>query len=371
MVYTSWGQASCTHTYPFTGSFGCDSNGSLTLQSATTGVFGTIKNATIRNLPLTTTISTTSSTIGGLANIADSCSIWNVNETVTINNAGSTVGGLIGQDSASQIRFITIQSSNINASGNAVGGLIGAAFDSNIYNTTVDVTNMKCNNSESSECYNWGGISGYAQKASFTFTKFSGTVNAYTYVGGFVGQQYYGRADSCVSIATVIGNGYVGGFVGYAPGSPIFTYCGAFGEKVDAWSNAGGFVGYATNEAWFGYCLNGNRITAADKAGGFAGVDSTITAINSYSFAKVDCQYSNCWCFAENVEFLEETDTAAYYVGGCNKNVASNVIPIEMNGTTMTSPSIGSNMTCTLQMGTFSISIPGGIQDLVRGDICI
>ena len=57
----------------------------------------------------------------------------------------------------------------------------------------------------------------------------------------------------------------------------------------------------------------------------------------SADFAPVECAYSNCYCFAESVDFFSSDviDNAYYYADGCSKTVSEYVVPIEMNGTTM------------------------------------
>jgi hypothetical protein len=182
-----------------------------------------------------------------------------------------------------------------------------------------------------------------------------------------------GTVSDCVSNATVIGNSYTGGFVGSAASSAIFSKCAAFGGRVDAWGKPGGFVGYSDYTNKFSSCFTAIKVTAADNAGGFVGTDSVVTVSNCYSFNITTCAYSDCYCFSENVSFIttNDMDTAYYYADGCksNVNVIDHVMPIEMNGSAMTKPNIGGIMECTLESGTFKLSIPDSIHGLVS-DIC-
>ncbi len=371
-VYTAWVDTIGSESHPFTGIFAGETGNKLTISSASSGIFGYVENAKIFDLNIETTIDKGDSSFGGLVDVSKNSTIKGINISVIISKGENNVGGLIGTDTGSIIENVKVQSDSIFSTGSNIGGLIGNSSDSSIKNNTVSVAGINYPSDEYKGEY-VGGIVGNAKNSTFEYTKYTGTVKASRYLGGFVGQMNGGTVSDCVSNATVIGNSYTGGFVGSAASSAIFSKCAAFGGRVDAWGKPGGFVGYSDYTNKFSSCFTAIKVTAADNAGGFVGTDSVVTVSNCYSFNITTCAYSDCYCFSENVSFIttNDMDTAYYYADGCksNVNVIDHVMPIEMNGSAMTKPNIGGIMECTLESGTFKLSIPDSIHGLVS-DIC-
>lgn len=213
---------------PFCGDF--DGNGktisNLNILDATTenqGLFGVIdctvaeRTATIKNLKVSSTISSTSTYVGAIAGYAY------------------------------QVHFINCESSGmIMTSASEVGGIVGYAeyceFNSCVNKATVGSTTTSAGNASV------GGIAGLikAVKASNCFN--SGSINGPTAVGGLFGYEANETTastfDYCINGGTVIGTSLYGGILGYATTSSQFNYCANYGKlSSESESEFGCFIG--------------------------------------------------------------------------------------------------------------------------------
>lgn len=212
----------------FCGDF--DGNGksitNLNILDATTenqGLFGVIdctlaeRTATIKNLKVSSTISSTSTYVGAIAGYAY------------------------------QVNFINCESSGmIMTSASEVGGIVGYAeyceFNSCVNKATVGSTTTSAGNASV------GGIAGLikAVKASNCFN--SGSINGPTAVGGLFGYEANETTastfDYCINSGTVIGTSLYGGILGYATTSSQFNYCANYGKlSSESESEFGCFIG--------------------------------------------------------------------------------------------------------------------------------
>ncbi|WP_164997230.1 GLUG motif-containing protein [Clostridium minihomine] len=231
---------------PFTGSF--DGSGytisNLTIGTSSEpsnlsylGLFGSISNASIKDLCLNVSIYSSGFNIGGLVGyyngsgkITNSCVSGNV-------SGSSYVGGLIGNVlSSSAIISDSYSTAEVIGSSNFIGSLIGQNGGT--------VTNS----------YAKGNVSGNSS------------------VGGMVGQNR-GTVTNCYAIGDISGTSNLGGFVGDNGGKVINSYAAG---KVFGNSNVGGFAGKNTNtitrgywnttENLSGYGLNSGTFAAAGMA---------------------------------------------------------------------------------------------------------
>ena len=202
-----------TQGNPFTGTFDGNDHRVLNFNYSTTGtdnigLFGYVEdsNAEVKNLYLT-------------APDIDAGSGWYVGALVgrlafgTVTachiedgyvSAGSAVGGLVGENFYGQVAGCS-SSCRVWGYYNLIGGLVGA------------------NQGDVSRCYSTGQVLGD------------------DYIGGFVGRNYYGQISDCYSASDVSGGRYIGGLLGHNA-DDVFR-CYSIGT-VAGDSNVGGLVGY-------------------------------------------------------------------------------------------------------------------------------
>jgi hypothetical protein len=213
------------------------------------------------------------------------------------------IGGLVGYVSYYEIK-------NANATGNvfgddSIGGLIGNSYNSNISNSnsTGDV--------ESISQYS-GGLIGYIDgesyfsadeleyfSSSISESYATGNVVGIDYVGGLVGFANDSLIYSSYSSGQVLGVDYVGGLIGYLIGDTrndvngrlvIYHYLDdtESTSSVEANDNVGGLIGYAT-----GYDIGFNNSTnifvkGRSFVGGLIGYGFNINLYNASSNSFVE-----------------------------------------------------------------------------------
>jgi RHS repeat-associated core domain len=245
-----------SNTAPFTGTF--DGNGhtisNLTIGTSSEpstlsylGLFGSINNATIKNLHVSASIYSSGFDIGGLAGYCIGTSVI-TNSFTTGNISGSSyVGGLIGNIFSTTASISSSYSlANIVGSSNYVGGLAGQ--------NRGTVTN----------CYAKGNASGASN------------------IGGLVGQNS-GTVMNCYAKGNVSGTSNLGGLIGQSSG-PI-TNCYAIGS-VSGTSAAGGLVGRNTSTVSDGY-WNTTAISSGcgSNSGTFAATGMALADMQTLAFA--------------------------------------------------------------------------------------
>ena len=419
-----------TSTYPFTGLFAGETGSSLVISSATTGGFGYVNNAVLVSLNYTTTIETTNSNIGGLANVAKDSLFISVVGNVTMKKSGGNIGGLVGVDTGSTFYSSTVTSSNITSSGTNIGGLVGKATQSSISTCTANVSistsgdsagglvgygenvkadydevknssvscrigcggvfgtllnsqtmkNVKAENNTINGDKSLGGFAGSVVSSTLSHCRVSGSVTGTGSVcGGFVGEVTGSSISDSVSLANVSsefqGQTVLGGFAGYSTDSS-FSSCGAFGD-VNGYAEVGGFVGqYRVSSSTNGSISSSfaaNKVSAYAHACGFVGVrfEGTIPAGNVYSFSKVTGSM--------DAYYFGEVDATAYYAYYYKEGCTASYVgickgpgtAIALNGNEFPTGMYfsGERKKCTLSFGTYTIVIPSGITDLVT-DLC-
>ena len=92
------------------------------------------------------------------------------------------------------------------------------------------------------------------------------SISGVTHVGGVVGVNFYGTVSNCYAEAAVMGNGSVGGLVGFNRGT--LSNCYAISE-VSGGSSVGGLVGW--NPGTVINCYSASGVSGDDNVGGFVG----------------------------------------------------------------------------------------------------
>ena len=152
---------------------------------------------------------------------------------LTISGGGCL--GLFGKiDGGAVIIKLVLENLSITGTGIYVGGLVG----DNYYGSV-------------SQCYS------------------SGAVNGTSYVGGLVGDNYYGSVSQCYSSGTVTGTSfYAGGLVGYNDEGSV-SQCYSSGN-VNGDQRVGGLVGL-NDEGSVSQCYSSGTVTSIDFPGGLVG----------------------------------------------------------------------------------------------------
>lgn len=258
---------------PFTGTF--DGNGytvsgldfsAYTARTARIGLFGAVKNATIRNLTVEGTVSSSGQDVGGIVGLTyGSTVIENCVNKCTVsgkNNVGGIAGRTHNQGNGTVVKNC-VNLGAVSGSTKNVGGIIGG-----VNNTEAALTVTRCINTASiTGATNVGGIVGLfnatpssgdearvfimsecANSGTVTTTSASG-VSAYA--GGIVGNYMLSNISDCLNTGTVVsqngavavggllgGNEKTGGTVGYCLDRGIVVNGG------DAHRYIGQVVGY-------------------------------------------------------------------------------------------------------------------------------
>lgn len=223
------------------------------------GLFGYLKNATIKNLNITDSsivITKTDASAGALAGCASGCTIQNCHNNrtsvtankKTTNNYG--IGGLCGWISSTSIQNCS-NSGSINGY-RYVGGIFGHA------SSTTEITSCVNSGNVTSINLGAGGIGGYDSGSSLgstiTYCQNSGTIQGLYDVGGILGMSKSAQIQKCSNTGNVVGSNSVN--------SNQLLYLGA-----------GGICGYAdtSGSTKIEDCYNVGSVTAALKAGGILG----------------------------------------------------------------------------------------------------
>ncbi|MFH1018121.1 MAG: GLUG motif-containing protein [Pseudomonadota bacterium] len=250
----------------FTGNF--DGNGhtisNFTYKNGTqdsVGFFGSLSNATVKNLTLANVDVEGHSSVAGLAG--------RVTAGTTISNCHVTGGSVSAADSA----------------GGVVGRLDGSSVTASDSTAGVSATG--------------GGVAGgfvgwmYGASGSISDSYATGTVSGAGSSGGFVGY-IYGKATltNCHATGSVTGGGSEeGGFAGNvygAPGSRVSISRSYATGSTSGCSNVGGFAGrvYQT-DIDNSYATGSVSAKCYWETGGFVGTVAVSTLTNSYSTGSV------------------------------------------------------------------------------------
>lgn len=281
----------------FCGDF--DGNGksisNLNILDATTenqGLFGVIdctlaeRTATIKNLKVSSTISSTSTNVGAIAGYAYQVNFINCESSGMIMTSASEVGGIVGYaaycEFNSCVNKATVGSTTISAGNASVGGIAGL----------IEVV-------KASNCFN------------------SGSINGPTAVGGLFGYEANETTastfDYCINSGTVIGTSLYGGILGYATASSQFNYCANYGKlSSESESEFGCLIGYSSSstQCIVSECLSvGSVFFNATK---YYAIDKNATVENSYFDSTI---LSSCSEVTNSKEGLTGVETSGLIKG--------------------------------------------------------
>ncbi|MFW6285796.1 MAG: GLUG motif-containing protein [Nanoarchaeota archaeon] len=286
------------------------------------GLFGVIRDNSIKNLGLTNVQISGNNDIGGLVggnfygNIDNSYSNGDV-------NGNNDIGGLVGVNYGGNI---TNSYSNGNIYGNNyIGGLVGVNFYGNITNSysSGDVNGNNdiggigglvghnfygnIDNSYSNSNVNGnngvGGLFGANFYGNISNSYSSGYVNGNNYIGGLFGVNYYGNIDNSYSSGYVNGNSSVGGLVGLTSGNinNSFTVSSINGTN----SSFGGligeyFSGIIANTYWLNTSFNVNHSIGNGSTTGIFTNDSLSYFYDCSNEPMTSWNYTDIWDCNEN-----------------------------------------------------------------------
>ena len=275
-----------------------------TISGLTTGLFGDVENAIIRDVGLeNVNINATANSTGALAGSAEGTTeIVNSYAKGTITSSKSNIGGLVG--SLNSTSSIKSSYAEVNVTGSAsVGGLVGLS-------------------------------AGTIENSSAT-----GTVKASSSTaGGFVGRTTGGSITNSFAAGNVTASSAAGGFVGSASGT---TITGSYAAGIV--SGGSGFIGSISGSNSF----SGNVYNNANSAGAGGGTGVSIDDIKSQSkMEALGFTSDKGWVYYEGqAPQLRGKDTSkSYTVDASLDSILANLgsttiskdITVEVNGTTQT-----------------------------------
>ena len=249
------------------------------------GLFGYIKDGTVKNVHIKDSYFYGDAFIGGLVGCVESGLVIDCSSSATVESGSDYVGGIAGANMPTDGATATIKNCSytgtITAGGSYVGGVVG--FNSATSGGTAIVEH----------CYNAGK-----------------KVHGYGTIGGVVGLNCATYETSSATVTNCYNTGWVdsydnlaGGIVGMNKAdqdSPKATIenCYNTGKLTVRSEIAGGIVG--ENNAWFNSatasiknCFNIGAIPAYDNCGGIAG-------INNRFYDSATASITNCYYLDDN-----------------------------------------------------------------------
>ena len=322
-----------TSSAPFSGYFDGNGHAIKGLQSNISsdstvyaGLFGYVKNCTIRNLGMVDTCIEGTSTsddnnayAGGIVGSAYNSTITNcyntgnvtATATSTYSSSYAYAGGIVGYTSGSTINdcyntgSVTATASSSSSYADVyAGGVVGYTYNSTITNcyNTGSVTATSISTSSSSHAYAYaGGIVGRASSSttitdcyntgSVTATASSSSSYANAYVGGIVGRAYGGTTNiigcyntGSVTVSATSGSCYAGGIVGDAYSTTITDCYNTGSVTATSISTSSSSHAYAYAGGIVGCAYEGTTITNCNNTGS---VTATASCSSSYAYAYV------------------------------------------------------------------------------------
>ena len=272
-----------TKTNYFGGTF--DGNGKIVSgifinnsESDYQGLFGCIDyGGTVKNLGITASFVNGKEFVGLLSGYAW---VYSNNEITNCYSKGIVsglkyVGGFIG-DNYSYVKdcYSTATVIGISTASRYVGGFVGE--------NRREIYNCYSTGNVSSDGDYVGGFAGYNSDDVYNCYS-TGNVSGESYVGGFIGYNYYGGdIFNCYSTGNVYANGNkVGGFIGESYNSFITANCYSLGNATGK-NYVGGFVGSQSNSSItsrkFYNCYAAGTVSSTGASnGGFSGSISDAT----------------------------------------------------------------------------------------------
>ena len=211
------------------------------------GLFGYIFYATVKDLSVSGSVTTTGGNVGAVAGCANQSTITNCVSDAAVSG-GSYVGGIAGnvRGSADERAYISgcVNGGRVSGRENNIGGIAGALNNA----IARDCANAGAVTGGGSGNSGIGGIAGYGSDAGVVNCLNRGDVrakNADANAGGIVGYYYTITAEFCTNMGRVYGGGCAGGILGnHFAGDSNVTSCASVGG-VSGGGNTGAIVGGA------------------------------------------------------------------------------------------------------------------------------
>ena len=227
------------------------------------GLFGRISyGSSVKKLSLEDFMVSGSQYVGGLVGYNNSGSISNCYSTGAVSGS-ACLGGLVGYNNSGNIS--NCYSTGTVSGGNEVGGLVG-------HNDNGNISDCYSTGMVSGASY-VSGLVGDNYGGSISNCYSTGATSGAYYVGGLVGYHYYGDVNNCYSTGAASGIYHVGGLVGVNGGSISGCYSTGNITAGDEPHYLGGLVG----DNYYGdvnNCYSTGNITVGDGPyyiGGLAG----------------------------------------------------------------------------------------------------
>ncbi|MCW8998835.1 MAG: thrombospondin type 3 repeat-containing protein, partial [Kangiellaceae bacterium] len=215
--------------------------------------------------------------------------------------------GLFGRLRESSIRNLHV-SGKITAQAQRVGGIAGSKILSKQFHNLSFIGNV------TTTTYNYiGGLVGHASQGDITSSRFIGNVNGgASYVGGIVGYKAWGKVRGNYSEGSVVGSGdRVGGIVGSSHNNNNdYNYSTA---NITGINYVGGLVGYFSGPSVnYNYALG--EVSGTNNTGNVVGFDSIDTTTDSYWNSDLATQIDNgVGASYTTVELQGPTDATGIY----------------------------------------------------------
>ena len=211
------------------------------------GLFGYIFNATVKDLSVSGSVTTTGGNVGAVAGCANQSTITNCVSDAAVSG-GSNVGGIAGSVECSIYDPVDISGcvngGRVSGRENNIGGIAGALNNA----IPRDCANAGAVTGGGSGNSGIGGIVGYGSGGGVVNCLNRGDVraeNAGANAGGIVGYYSNISAEFCTNMGRVYGGGYAGGILGnHFAGDSTVTSCASVGG-VSGGGSRGAIVGGA------------------------------------------------------------------------------------------------------------------------------
>ena len=193
----------------------------------------------------------------------------------TVNQPETNNVGLIGYlGSGGKVQNLTLERVNITGA-NYVGGVVG-----DNYYGIVTACNVSGSISGQSSV---GGVAGYNYSGSVTTCDYAGSISGQSNIGGVAGSNY-GIMTDCYAMGDVSGtDSSVGGVVGSNTVDGIVTACYHASGSISGQSNVGGVVGSNTVGGIVTACYHASgSISGQSNVGGVVGYNSNSTVAACY-----------------------------------------------------------------------------------------
>lgn len=336
---TEWSLSIGTKANPYTGTF--DGNNKtisgvyISSSNDSTGFFGIINNAKIKNLKLEDSYVHGRDAVGTLVGVSYESVISNCSVNASVTESRNKVGGLVGYCLGSKIENSSFLG-HVSGTSSRVGGLVGVGSSCVLVSSSNqgDVSGNKY----------VGGVIGFSSGDTVEFCNNKGLVKKQgsgfdTKVGfaGLVGSGAGGLLLNSYNQGTVVGDKYVGGILGQTDEneSKEFQVISCYNEgSVSGTNSVGGLLGWSrADKISMLNSYNLGNVSGTAYAGGLAGSitgfgDDQKSIESCYSVGKIEKAASTNGCvFGGSDAILTSSfikDKIFYDVDHCSYGAVAN-----------------------------------------------